>query len=212
MRGLENLHRETGRKGSLLEDANSPWQHRQLLPHFCCVPVCLLPMLRAQLLLILSFSMTHAPPQTTCCRYTHLLRLVESTRDFETEEQVECADTLKAALLSNLALTAFQQEEYARCIEWCDKTLQVDPNNAKVGLWSLGDVGAAVTGLGTGRSCRSTGEHGLEAGRCCLHWQGTGLTLLVCCRKRCRRVNQSCWSSCALLACRLCSARARRCR
>lgn len=73
------------------------------------------------------------PRHNNCCRYTHLLRLLESTRDFETEEQVERADTLKAALLSNLALTAFQQEEYARCIEWCDKTLLVDPNNAKVG-------------------------------------------------------------------------------
>lgn len=65
-------------------------------------------------------------------RYTHLLRLVESTRDFEEQEQVEHADTLKVALTSNLALTAFHQEEYMRCIEWCDKTLQADPNNAKV--------------------------------------------------------------------------------
>lgn len=66
-------------------------------------------------------------------RYTHLLRLIESTRDFEEQEQVERADTIKAALTSNLALAAFNQEEYVRCIEWCDKTLQADPNNAKVG-------------------------------------------------------------------------------
>lgn len=66
------------------------------------------------------------------CRYTHLLRLIESTRDFEEQEQVDKADGYKAALLSNLALAAFYQEEYARCTEWCDKVLQVDPNNAKV--------------------------------------------------------------------------------
>jgi hypothetical protein len=65
-------------------------------------------------------------------RYTHLLRLVESTRDFEEQEQVERADALKVALTSNLALTAFHQEEYVRCIEWCDKALQADPSNAKV--------------------------------------------------------------------------------
>eukprot|EP00879_Flechtneria_rotunda_P002973 GHRR01003190.1.p1 GENE.GHRR01003190.1~~GHRR01003190.1.p1 ORF type:complete len:634 (+),score=228.22 GHRR01003190.1:2740-4641(+) len=65
-------------------------------------------------------------------RYTHLLRLIESTRDFEEQEQVEKADAYKATLLSNLALVTFQQGEYARCIEWCDKALQGEPDNAKV--------------------------------------------------------------------------------
>lgn len=69
-----------------------------------------------------------------CCRYTHLLRLIESTRDFEAQEQVDKADGYKAALLSNLGLVTFQQEEYARSIEWCDKVLQMDPDNAKVRL------------------------------------------------------------------------------
>lgn len=44
------------------------------------------------------------------------------------------ADGYKVTLLSNLALVAFQQEEYARCVEWCDKALQADPGNAKVGV------------------------------------------------------------------------------
>lgn len=65
-------------------------------------------------------------------RYTHLLRLIESTRDFEDQVQLDTADTLKASLLANLALAAFQQEEYARSIEWCDKALHMDPDNAKV--------------------------------------------------------------------------------
>lgn len=68
-----------------------------------------------------------------CCdRYTHLLRLIESTRDYEEQEQVDKADGYKAVLLSNLALATFHLEEYARSIEWCDKALQVDPGNAKV--------------------------------------------------------------------------------
>jgi tetratricopeptide (TPR) repeat protein len=57
---------------------------------------------------------------------------MESTRDFEDQQQLDTADGLKAALLSNLALVAFQQEEYARSIEWCDKALNMDPENAKV--------------------------------------------------------------------------------
>uniref|UniRef100_A0A383VCY1 peptidylprolyl isomerase n=1 Tax=Tetradesmus obliquus TaxID=3088 RepID=A0A383VCY1_TETOB len=65
-------------------------------------------------------------------RYTHLLRLIESTRDFEDQVQLDTADNLKASLLANLALAAFQQEEYARSIEWCDKALHMDPDNAKV--------------------------------------------------------------------------------
>jgi tetratricopeptide (TPR) repeat protein len=62
----------------------------------------------------------------------HLLRLIESTRDFEDQQQLDTADGIKATLLSNLALVAFQQEEYARSIEWCDKALNMDPENAKV--------------------------------------------------------------------------------
>jgi tetratricopeptide (TPR) repeat protein len=70
-------------------------------------------------------------------RYTHLLRLIESTRDFEDQQQLDTADGLKATLLSNLALVAFQQEEYARSIEWCDKALNMDPENAKVRVGTI---------------------------------------------------------------------------
>lgn len=66
------------------------------------------------------------------CRYTHLLRLLESTRDYEEQEQLDRAEAIKTSLTSNLALAAFQQEEFVTCIEWCDKTLQLDPDNAKV--------------------------------------------------------------------------------
>eukprot|EP00878_Enallax_costatus_P011637 GHUV01012146.1.p2 GENE.GHUV01012146.1~~GHUV01012146.1.p2 ORF type:complete len:376 (+),score=98.18 GHUV01012146.1:1445-2572(+) len=65
-------------------------------------------------------------------RYTHLLRLIESTRDFEEQEQIDKADAYKATLLSNLALVTYHQEEFARCVGWCDKALQEDPGNAKV--------------------------------------------------------------------------------
>jgi hypothetical protein len=76
---------------------------------------------------------------TTVCtasRYTHLLRLLESTRDYEEQDQLDRAEALKISLTSNLALTAFQQQEYVRSIEWCDKTLQLDPDNAKV-CWDM---------------------------------------------------------------------------
>lgn len=73
-----------------------------------------------------------SPAHLHAARYTHLLRLIESTRDFEDQVQLDTADTLKASLLANLALAAFQQEEYARSIEWCDKALHMDPDNAKV--------------------------------------------------------------------------------
>lgn len=73
-----------------------------------------------------------APAVPPGCRYTHLLRLLESTRDYQEQEQLDRAEALKISLTSNLALAAFQQAEYVRSIEWCDKTLQLDPDNAKV--------------------------------------------------------------------------------
>jgi tetratricopeptide (TPR) repeat protein len=76
--------------------------------------------------------LSQRPTRFHIARYTHLLRLIESTRDFEDQQQLDTADGIKATLLSNLALVAFQQEEYARSIEWCDKALNMDPENAKV--------------------------------------------------------------------------------
>jgi hypothetical protein len=83
-------------------------------------------------------------------RYTHLLRLVESTRDYEAQEQVDAADALKRALLTNLALAAFHMGEHARCIEWCDKALTLDPDSAKVGcvVWCLCCVWCGVAWRG----------------------------------------------------------------
>lgn len=66
------------------------------------------------------------------CRYQHLLRLLESTRDFEEQAQLETAEEYKSALISNMALALFHQGEFARSVDWCDKALQLDPVNAKV--------------------------------------------------------------------------------
>ena len=43
-----------------------------------------------------------------------LLRLLESTRDFETDEEVNAIDDLKTACASNLALACYHLEEYAQ--------------------------------------------------------------------------------------------------
>jgi hypothetical protein len=41
-------------------------------------------------------------------------------------------EALKLAALSNLAAAALAQGEGARAVEWCDKGLELAPDNAKV--------------------------------------------------------------------------------
>jgi hypothetical protein len=72
------------------------------------------------------------PPLPAPHRYTHLLRLVESTRDYETQEQLDAGDALQRTVLGNLALATHAQGEYARAVEWADRGLQLDPGSAKV--------------------------------------------------------------------------------
>lgn len=65
-------------------------------------------------------------------RYQRLLHMLNSTRDYEEDDQVARIDDYKLAVLSNMALCAHQQGEYAKAVEWCDKALEMDPDNAKV--------------------------------------------------------------------------------
>jgi surface antigen len=71
--------------------------------------------------------------------------MLNSTRDFETEEQVSRCDALKEALMSNLAAACLAQGEAAQAIDWCDKALEMNPDSAKVGQ------GGKVGGGGEGR-------------------------------------------------------------
>jgi hypothetical protein len=61
-----------------------------------------------------------------------MLQLLESTRDYEEDSQVTQVEALKLAALSNLAAAALAQGEGARAVEWCDKGLDLSPDNAKV--------------------------------------------------------------------------------
>ncbi|PNW88165.1 hypothetical protein CHLRE_01g017200v5 [Chlamydomonas reinhardtii] len=65
-------------------------------------------------------------------RYERLLRLLDSTRDFETEEEVAKIDGYKVATLGNLALCLSQLTEYAAAVAVCDKALEFEPENAKM--------------------------------------------------------------------------------
>ena len=89
--------------------------------------------------------------------------MLESTRDYETEEHVSHCDALKEALLSNLAAACLAQGEAAKAIEWCDKALEMNPDNAKVGANGL------CTSLCMGMFC-STGHTALHV-LGWLHWQ-----------------------------------------
>lgn len=82
-----------------------------------------------------------------CHRYQHLLRLLESSRDYEEQEQVDTAEEYKTTLMSNMALALFHQGEFARSVDWCDKALQLEPSNAKVGPPQDQQLPVAPTGL-----------------------------------------------------------------
>jgi Tfp pilus assembly protein PilF len=69
-----------------------------------------------------------------------VLQLVDSTRDFDDEATSDKADAFKLAALGNLALCELGQGEPARAVEWCDRALKLEPENAKVpGGWGHGD-------------------------------------------------------------------------
>jgi len=55
-----------------------------------------------------------------------------SLRDFESDEQVKAADELTLACYSNLAACSIYQGEYPEAIEWCNKSLKLNEQNAKV--------------------------------------------------------------------------------
>jgi hypothetical protein len=49
--------------------------------------------------------------------------------------------------MSNMALALFHQGEFARSVDWCDKALQLEPLNAKVGPPQDQQLPVAPTGL-----------------------------------------------------------------
>ncbi|KXZ48761.1 hypothetical protein GPECTOR_25g345 [Gonium pectorale] len=65
-------------------------------------------------------------------RYDRLIRLLESTRDFETDEQVARIDGYKTAALGNLALACIGMGEHAAAVAACNKALESEPENAKL--------------------------------------------------------------------------------
>ncbi|KAL6761780.1 hypothetical protein V8C86DRAFT_765815 [Haematococcus lacustris] len=65
-------------------------------------------------------------------RYDRLLKLMESTRDFETQEEVDTMDRLKVAILSNMALCALNLDELGEAVKLCDRALAIDETNSKV--------------------------------------------------------------------------------
>eukprot|EP01025_Chloroclados_australasicus_P055402 TRINITY_DN6700_c0_g1_i1.p1 TRINITY_DN6700_c0_g1~~TRINITY_DN6700_c0_g1_i1.p1 ORF type:complete len:394 (-),score=46.33 TRINITY_DN6700_c0_g1_i1:200-1381(-) len=77
-------------------------------------------------------------------RYERAWQVLKQSRDIETEDQVQQSDTLKQAVLSNLALCCFHMEEFAESISWCNQVLEIDANNVK----ALLRRGRARTGKG----------------------------------------------------------------
>jgi len=87
--------------------------------------------------------------------YERLLRMLDSTRDYETEVHVERTDALKLNMLSNLTLACFQQEDYIQAVTYATRALDFDPDSAKLllrrarALSMKGDFEAADTDLDT---------------------------------------------------------------
>eukprot|EP00798_Chlamydomonas_sp_ICE-L_P005152 gene5152-34966_t len=65
-------------------------------------------------------------------KYEALLRQLESTRDYETQDQVDSIDALKLAVASNMAMCCIALEDYAKAVVLCDKAMQQDPDSVKL--------------------------------------------------------------------------------
>ncbi|MEW5314845.1 MAG: hypothetical protein WDW38_006311 [Sanguina aurantia] len=65
-------------------------------------------------------------------RYDRLLRMLESTRDFETQEEVDAIDKLKTSMAGNIALCYVGLEKWSEAVTWCNKVLEHDPDNPKL--------------------------------------------------------------------------------
>ncbi|KAG1666907.1 hypothetical protein FOA52_005967 [Chlamydomonas sp. UWO 241] len=87
--------------------------------------------------------------------YERLMRLLDSTRDYETNEEVAQMDALKLNVVSNLALACHQQEDYIQAVAYATKALDFDPDSAKLllrrarALSAKGDFAAAAEDLAT---------------------------------------------------------------
>ncbi|GAX74288.1 hypothetical protein CEUSTIGMA_g1737.t1 [Chlamydomonas eustigma] len=65
-------------------------------------------------------------------RYERLQRMLDSTRDYTSQSEVERMDAFKLAVLSNLALCCFHQSEYTVSIMYTTKALEHDPSSIKL--------------------------------------------------------------------------------
>ncbi|GMH35829.1 hypothetical protein BSKO_03697 [Bryopsis sp. KO-2023] len=65
-------------------------------------------------------------------KYQKLIRNLTAFRDFDTEEEIEKVDGIKLACLGNLASCCIQENDYAQAVEWCNKALRMDEENAKI--------------------------------------------------------------------------------
>lgn len=65
-------------------------------------------------------------------RYERLLRLAQSTRDYEEQADVDRMDALQLALLSNLVLCCHNQGEYVEAVAYATKALNHDQASVKL--------------------------------------------------------------------------------
>eukprot|EP00210_Caulerpa_lentillifera_P002644 g2526.t1 len=65
-------------------------------------------------------------------KYKTIITQMTSLREFDTEEQIKEADELTITCYSNLAACSIQLEEYPEAINWCNKALKLNEQNAKV--------------------------------------------------------------------------------
>lgn len=77
-------------------------------------------------------------------RYTHLVRLLDATRDVDSEEQGAAVAALKAAACSNLALVCINTGQPHDAVRWASRALELEPTNAK----ALFRRGKALTAAG----------------------------------------------------------------
>jgi tetratricopeptide (TPR) repeat protein len=65
-------------------------------------------------------------------RYDRLIRLLDNTRDIDTEQQLQEVEGLRLATVGNLALCCTQLRQHAEAVSWCTKGLELDENSAKL--------------------------------------------------------------------------------
>lgn len=64
-------------------------------------------------------------------RYSRLAQLLEASRDFDSDEEVEAVRLLLLATCNNLALVCSSLADWSAAVRWAGKALEVEPGNAK---------------------------------------------------------------------------------